>query len=57
MDDLSEARFGAAVLTLAGNEPDAEEVENEPLVRAWVFHQLVSSAATVEAVLAEGDKP
>lgn len=48
---------GGAVLALAGDEPDADEIANDPLIRAWVLHQLVASAATVDAVLAEGDRP
>lgn len=57
MGEKAEKLVGAAVLTLAGNEPDAEEVDDGSLIRAWVFHQLVESAPTVEAVLSEGDEP
>lgn len=57
MGELAEKQVGAAVLTLAGNEPDAEEVDDGSLIRAWIFHQLVESAPTVEAVLSEGDEP
>lgn len=57
MADFNEAYAGGAVLALAGDEPDAEEVPNDPLIRAWVLHQLVASASTVNAVLSEGDKP
>ncbi|MFP1645648.1 hypothetical protein [Pontitalea aquivivens] len=57
MSELAEKQVGAAVLTLAGNEPDAEEVDDGSLIRTWIFHQLVESAPTVEAVLSEGDEP
>lgn len=49
--DHDEALVGGAILTLAGDEPDAEAVDDAPLIRAWVLHQLISSAPTVEAVL------
>lgn len=57
MSELAEKQVGAAVLTLSGNEPDAEEVDDGSLIRTWIFHQLVESAPTVEAVLSEGDEP
>ncbi|WP_299592527.1 hypothetical protein [uncultured Tateyamaria sp.] len=56
MSDLAEQQVGAAVLALAGNEPDADEVEDASLVGAWIFHQLVASAPIVQAVLSEGDE-
>ncbi len=49
--DHDQAMVGGAILTLAGDEPDAEAVDDAPLIRAWVFHQLIASAPTVEAVL------
>lgn len=49
--DQDEARIGGAILTLAGDEPDSDTVEDAPLIRAWVLHQLIASAPTVEAVL------
>jgi len=57
MSEMAENQVGAAVLTLAGNEPEAEEVADGSLIRAWIFHQLVEGAPTVEAVLSEGDEP
>lgn len=49
--DHDEAMVGGAILTLAGDEPDADAVDDAPLIRAWVLHQLIVSASTVEAVL------
>lgn len=49
--DHEQAMIGSAILTLAGDDPDDETVDDAPLIRAWVFHQLIASAPTVEAVL------
>lgn len=55
MSLIEEHLYGAAVLTLAGNEPTADDVQDDTLVRAWIFFQLIESASTVQAVV-EGDQ-
>lgn len=51
MADLNEGQIGGALLTLAGNDPDADVVEDDPIIRAWILHQLIAAAPVVESVL------
>lgn len=48
---LSEAQIGAELLTLAGDDPTADVVKDEPIIRAWILHQLIAAAPVVESVL------
>jgi hypothetical protein len=51
MADLDETEVGGALLTLAGDDPRADVVEDEPIIRAWILHQLIAAAPVVESVL------
>lgn len=51
MADLYDDQIGGALLTLAGDDPGADVVEDEPIIRAWILHQLIASAPVVESIL------
>lgn len=49
-DDTRLLRFGEAIIKLAGSDASDDCIEDEVLVRAWVFHQLADAAPVVAAL-------